>query len=157
MQAGDEFGHAGSNVFQTIVEQAPDAMIFADRAGVIRLWNAAAETLFGHAAAAVLGASLDVIIPPALRRAHWDGFNRAIASGQAKLGGRALVTRSLHKDGSKLYVEPSFGLVRGATGAVVGALALGRDCTARHLAHSALRSRLAVLEQTATAASNEQP
>ncbi len=34
-----------------IVEEAPDALIFADREGAIRLWNAAAERLFGFSAA----------------------------------------------------------------------------------------------------------
>lgn len=44
-----------------------------------------------------------------------------------------LTTRSVHKDGSKLYVELSFGLVRDGSGMVDGSLAIGRDCTARHL------------------------
>ena len=34
-------------VCQQIVDQAQDAMIFADRDGVIRLWNAGAEAMFG--------------------------------------------------------------------------------------------------------------
>ena len=44
-----------------------------------------------------------------------------------------LTTRSVHKDGSKLYVELSFALLRDGSGAIVGSLAVGRDCTARHL------------------------
>ena len=34
-------------LIRAMVEQAPDAMIYADRAGAIRLWNHGAETLFG--------------------------------------------------------------------------------------------------------------
>jgi PAS domain S-box-containing protein len=33
-----------------VVEQAPDALIFADREGTIKLWNARAEAIFGYAA-----------------------------------------------------------------------------------------------------------
>lgn len=145
MQPAGEFEN--SNLFQSMVEQAPDAIIFADREGAIRVWNRGAETIFGHSAAEVLGGSLDVIIPERLRRAHWEGFRRAVDSGQAKYADRVLTTRSMHKNGSKLYVDLSFGLVRDGTGAVAGALAIGRDCTARYLADAALRARVLELEQ----------
>jgi PAS domain-containing protein len=34
----------------TLIAHAPDAIIFADCTGVIRLWNRGAETLFGYGA-----------------------------------------------------------------------------------------------------------
>jgi PAS domain S-box-containing protein len=117
-----------------IVEQCPDAMIFADREGVIRLWNRAAEALFGYSAAEVLGTSLDVIIPERLRGAHWAGYRRAISTGETKYRNQVLTTRSARKDGAKLYVELSFALVRDADGRVTGALATARDGTERYLA-----------------------
>lgn len=157
MQLARAFENAHFDLFKAIVEQAADAIIFADCDGAIRVWNRGAETTFGYAAAEVLGGSLDVIIPERLRRAHWEGFRRAIASGQTKLGARALTTRSVHKNGSKLYVELSFSLVRNGAGAIAGALAVGRDCTARHLADSALRARVAELEEKAKAGCHEAP
>jgi PAS domain S-box-containing protein len=157
MQAVRAPENADWNVFQAALEQAPDAIIFADPGGAIRIWNRAAETVFGYAAAEVIGGSLDVIIPERLRSAHWDGFHRALDSGQTKLGAKALTTRSVHKNGSKLYVELSFGLVRNEDGTIVGALAVGRDCTARYLEERALRARVAQLEQNAKAGCNEQP
>jgi PAS domain S-box-containing protein len=141
MQPAHEFENADFNLFQAIVEQAPDAIIFADREGAIRVWNRGAEAVFGYAAAEVLGNSLDVIIPERLRRAHWEGFRRAIDTGQTKFGGRVLTTRSVHKDGSKLYVDLSFGLIRNGAGAIAGALAVGRDCTARHIERAARLQR----------------
>jgi PAS domain S-box-containing protein len=114
-------------LFRAIVEQAPDAMIYADREGLIRIWNAAAEKVFGHTAAEAVGASLDIIIPERFRAAHWDGFNKAVASGVVRHQGRAMTTRSMRKDGSKLYLEVSFGLVRDAAGTVIGSLAIGRE------------------------------
>jgi len=117
--------------FQAIVEQAPDAVIFADRDGLIRVWNRAAEAVFGYTAGEVIGKSLDLIIPERLRAAHWEGFRRAIESGRTKHSGKAMTTRSMHKDGGKLYLDVSFGLVRDAAGEVVGALAIGRPSTGR--------------------------
>ncbi|MGH7584210.1 MAG: PAS domain-containing protein, partial [Gemmatimonadales bacterium] len=112
---------------------APDSIIFADREGLIRLWNPGSEALFGYAADEVIGQSLDIIIPERLRRAHWDGYRRALAAGQTLHGRRALPTRSMHKNGAKLYVELSFSVVKDAQGAVIGAMAIGRDITARYL------------------------
>jgi PAS domain S-box-containing protein len=117
-----------------IVGQCPDAMIFADREGVIRLWNRAAEALFGYSAAEALGASLDLIIPERLRAAHWAGYRRAISTGGTKYGNQVLTTRSARKDGGTLYVELSFALVKDADGKVTGALATARDGTERYLA-----------------------
>lgn len=122
-----------------LVEQSPDAMIFADREGAIRLWNPAAEALFGYAAAEVLGGSLDVIIPERLRAAHWTGFRRAMATGETKYVRRVLTTRSARKDGSRLYVELSFALIKDRNGAVTGALAVARDGTERYLESQAQR------------------
>lgn len=137
---------AGGALSQAIVDQAPDAIIFADRDGIIGVWNRSAERIFGYAAAEALGAGLDLIIPERFRRAHWKGFHRAIDTGRTQYAGRVLTTRSAHRDGSKLYVDLSFGLVTDDSGAILGALAIGRDCTARYAADAALRSRLAALE-----------
>lgn len=137
---------AASALSRAIVDQAPDAIIFADRDGLIRIWNRGAERIFGYATAEALGASLDLIIPERFRRAHWEGFQRAIDTGRTKYADRVLTTRSAHRDGSKLYVDLSFGLVRGDQGDILGALAIGRDSTARYAAEAELRSRLTALE-----------
>jgi PAS domain S-box-containing protein len=137
---------AAAALARAIVAQAPDAIIFADRGGIIRLWNRGAERIFGYPASEALGASLDLIIPERFRRAHWEGFQRAIDTGRTKYADRVLTTRSAHRDGSKLYVDLSFGLVTDDKGAILGALAIGRDCTARYVADAALKARLAALE-----------
>ncbi len=126
MAADSSVALTGSDLLQAIVEQAPDAIIFADRQGTIRIWNARAEALFGYAASEAIGKSLDLVIPEHLRAAHWRGYERAIQTGQTRLNGTAIVTRARHKDGSKLYVELAFGLLRDGQERVVGALATGR-------------------------------
>ena len=119
----------------------PEAVIFADRKGVVRYWGNGAEAVFGHAAAEALGESLDLIIPERFRSAHWAAYDRAIESGRTKYGNRVLTTRSVKKDGRAIYVDLSFVLVQDEQDAVLGALAIGRDCTARHLAERQQREQ----------------
>lgn len=139
-----------SALFEAIVEQTPDAVVFADRDGVIRVWNHGAEAVFGFAANEVLGLSLDVIIPKRLRPAHWEGFRRAIDNGHTRHGNQVRTTRAVHKDGRRLYVDLSFGLVIDESGRAAGAVAMGRDCSDRYLAQKALRDRLAEFERVAS-------
>src|SRR4051794_21220801 len=67
MTSSPEPASAASLPFDAIVEQAPVALIFADREGVIRVWNRAAEAMFGRSAQESVGESLDLIIPERFR------------------------------------------------------------------------------------------
>jgi PAS domain S-box-containing protein len=125
----------------------PEAVILADDAGRIRLWNRGAEVLFGFPAAEVMGQSLDIIIPEDLRQRHWDGYHRAMSAGRTRLGDRALPTKAIRKDGTTIYVELGFTIVTDETGATVGALAVGRNITERYTQDKTLRRRLAALER----------
>lgn len=128
-----------------ITEQMADALIYADTAGVIRQWNAAAEALFGYSREQAIGQSLDLIIPERLRAAHWAGFNRAMALGTTRLHGRATVTRALTQAGESIYVEMSFAVVTDPNAKAIGSVAVARDATQRRQEESALRARLAAL------------
>jgi PAS domain S-box-containing protein len=140
-----------ADVYRWIIEQATDAVIFADREGYIRIWNKGAESIFGYSADEALGQSLDIIIPEELRRPHWESYRKAVAAGKTRLGSRVLVTRGLHRDGSRLYVDLSFAVIVGDAGLAEGALAIGRDVTERYLADKALRKHAAELESKARA------
>ncbi len=59
---------------QQIVAEARDATIFADKEGIIRLWNRGAVEIFGHPAETALGQSLDLVIPESLRERHNQGY-----------------------------------------------------------------------------------
>jgi PAS domain S-box-containing protein len=124
---------------RAIIEQAQDAVIFADREGVIRLWNRGAEIIFGWGEAEALGRPLTLIIPEKFRHAHDEGFRRAVQTGQIRHDGRVLTTRAQHKWGSRLYVDLSFGLLKQGDGIVTGIFAIGRDATGRHLEEVARR------------------
>ena len=136
-------------LFKAIVEQCGDAIIYADRDGVVRVWNRGAEAVFGYSAAEVIGGSLDVIIPERFRKAHWAAYRRAIDAGRPSQGDSVRTTKSMHKLGHELYVDISFGILKSDAGVVLGSLAMGRDCTARYRAEKALRERLAQREAPA--------
>lgn len=114
-----------------IVEQTAEAVVYANREGVIERWNAAAAAMFGFSAGEALGRSLDLIIPERLRAAHWRGFDAAMKSGTLRLNGRPTLTRGNHKTGRKLYIEMSFALVHDEAGGELGSVAVARDVTDR--------------------------
>jgi PAS domain S-box-containing protein len=131
---------------RALVEHLADALIFADREGLIRVWNAGAEAVFGYPADEVLGRRLDLLIPERLRPAHWAAFDAAVDTGRMKYGRDSMTTRSMHRDGRDLYLDLSFALVRDEAGEVLGSVAVARDITRRFEKEKAARKRLAELE-----------
>jgi PAS domain S-box-containing protein len=136
----------GNELARLLLDQAPDAIIFADPEGVIREWNSAAEAVFGHSRADALGQRLDLIVPERFRAAHWTGYARALAEGKTKYSGQALPTRSMRKDGTDMYVELTFAIIHDAAGTVIGALAHARDISQRWAQEREQRQRLRDLE-----------
>jgi PAS domain S-box-containing protein len=122
---------ADTELGQLLLQQAPDAIIFADQRGIIREWNPAAERIFGYSKQEAVGSSLDLIVPERFREAHWRGYERALSEGQTKYSGKALPTRSARNDGATIYVELTFAIVHDDTGSIIGALAHARDITER--------------------------
>ncbi len=133
--------------YRLLTEQVGDALVCAGPDGKITAWNRAAESLFGHSKAEAIGQSLDLIIPERLRAAHWAGFDRAMALGAVQPGRKAMITRALTRAGDAIYVEMSFAVVCDDSGKAIGAVAMARDATQRHLGDKALRERLAALEK----------
>jgi len=135
-----------ANLAARLLEQAPDAVIFAGTDGVIQAWNAAAESMFGHAAPAVVGRDLNLIIPEQFQDAHWKGYDWALAAGETKYRGQALPTRARRADGSEFHIEMTFAIVKDDAGTVIGALAHCRDITERFERDRQQRRRLRELE-----------
>lgn len=135
----------------TLVEQSPDAVIFAGTDGMIVAWNAAAERVFGHAASEAIGQSLDIIIPDQFQTAHWAGYDRALAAGETKYAGQALTTRARRKDGETIYVDLGFSIILAADGVVMGAMATARDVTERFNRDREMRRELRELKEAAKA------
>jgi PAS domain S-box-containing protein len=132
--------------YQQFVEVLGDAVIICDCDGVIRLWNAAAERLFGFTPAEALGSSLDLIIPERLRERHWAGFTQTMATGQTRYQHDVLRVPAMHKDGGTLSIAFTVGLLLDAQRTVTGLVAVIRDETKRFAEEQDLRKRLTELE-----------
>ncbi len=136
---------ARDRLCREIVDGIGDAVVFADREGVIRFWNAGAERVFGYTAEEAIGRSLDLIIPEGLRKRHWEGYSRVMESGATRYGAEPLAVPGIRKDGSRISLEFSIALLRDG-GAVTGAAAVLRDVTARWLRDKEMRERVKALE-----------
>jgi PAS domain S-box-containing protein len=126
-------GEIGTDeIVRQIVANAGDAILYTDREGAIRLWNAGAEAIFGYAAGEVIGRSLDVIIPEKLRGRHWDGYHRVMGGAPSRYAaGELLAVPALRKDGERISIEFSIVAIVDASGAPTGVAAIVRDVTAR--------------------------
>src|SRR5258708_5141892 len=96
--------------YQQFVEALGDAVIICDSDGLIRVWNAAAERLFGFIPAEALGSSLDLMIPERLRERHWAGYTKTMATGQTRYGQDVLRVPAMHKDWTAI-VDRIYGRV----------------------------------------------
>ena len=110
-----------------IVDSSDDAIVSKDLNGVIQSWNAAAERMFGYAAAEAVGRSIRMIIPADLQ-AEEDMVLARIRSGQSM---DHYETRRRRKDGSELLVSLTVSPLIDDTGVVIGASKIARDVTER--------------------------
>jgi PAS domain S-box-containing protein len=131
---------------EQILTLAPDAIMFADRDGIIRLWNQGAERIFGCSAEKAIGQSLDLIIPEKLRERHWEGYHKTMATGETRYGTEMLAVPALHQNGSRMSTEFSIVLMQDDDGKPLGVAAIMRDITERRNQEKELRDRLAELE-----------
>jgi PAS domain S-box-containing protein len=121
-----------SRLGDTILNTTSDAILATDREGVIRFWNRGAARIFGFTAEQAVGASLDLIIPERLRKRHWDGYERVMATGQTRYGaGDVLAVPAIAKGGRRISVEFTIILLQDSEQRVSGMAAILRDVTAR--------------------------
>jgi PAS domain S-box-containing protein len=135
-------------IAEALLSTRSDAIVAADRDGVIRFWNPGAERIFGHAESEAIGRSLDLIITERLRRRHWDGYRHTMATGQSRYGeGEMLSVPSLRRDGATISVEFTIVPLRSDDGQMSGIIAIMRDATKRFEEMRALRRKLADAEK----------
>ena len=89
-----------------ILDSAIECIVTIDHDGCITEFNAAAARTFGYRRDEVLGQQLaDVIIPPALRGRHREGFARYLATGEARVLGKRIEMTAVRADGSEFPIE----------------------------------------------------
>jgi PAS domain S-box-containing protein len=106
---------AKGDLFNLVVEAAPNAMVLVNSRGRITLVNVQTEKLFGYTRSELLGQSIEMLVPERFRRGHTglrDSFNEA-AVARPMGAGRDLYAR--RKDGSEVPVEIGLNPIETAT------------------------------------------
>jgi PAS domain S-box-containing protein len=121
-----------------------DAIIAADKEGVVRFWNPGAERIFGFAREEAVGQPLDLIIPERLRKRHADGYRRVMAGGESRYGhGDVLAVPAVRKGGAGISVEFTIIPMNDEAGRLSGVAAIVRDVTRKFEELRALKRRAA--------------
>jgi len=94
-------------LFRSVAQSALDAIIVTDDTGNIRLWNDAAESLFGYSTDETVGKQLTMIIPERFRTAHAKGLQKYVSSGKTKVMGRQYEIMVRNKEGREFPAEIS--------------------------------------------------
>jgi diguanylate cyclase (GGDEF)-like protein/PAS domain S-box-containing protein len=127
----------GEDPFRQFVDSVLDyAICLLDRDGCIRSWNAGAERINGHAAAEIVGQSLDVLYPPAVldRGQPQDLLETAAESGRARVEGWRL-----RRNGSRFWAETTITALHDHDSEVYGYAVITRDLTQKKQQEEELR------------------
>ncbi|NKX75596.1 PAS domain S-box protein [Rhodobacteraceae bacterium R_SAG3] len=117
-------------IARKLFEDMPDALVVADRKGIIRVWNGGAERIFGFSEGEALGQSLDIITPERLRKRHWIGYEATMRTGQTKYGaGDLLSVPAIRRDGAQISIQFSIVPLGGEDGDLQAVAAIMRDVT----------------------------
>jgi PAS domain S-box-containing protein len=131
----EEAGRASAHALQMLIDASPVAIIEAGVDGRVRLWNPAAERLFGWTAAEVLGRPNPIV--PADRAGEFrSAFDRARAGDPWQFE-----TERQRKDGTRLEVLVAVAPIRDAAGALTSIVGLISDVTDQRRAERLLRQR----------------
>jgi len=93
----------------SILDTVPDAMIVIDTSGQIQSFSAAAQRLFGYAAAEVRGKNISMLMPSPYREAHDGYMERYMRTGERRIIGIGRVVVGERKDGSTFPMELAVG------------------------------------------------
>ncbi len=121
-------------MFRGLLEAAPDAMVIVEREGRVVLVNAQAERLFGYSRAELVGQSVDMLVPEAVRASRPFLPNRD-SGVHARSAEPELLARK--KDGTEFPVEISLSPFETKDGVLVSSAI--RDTTERRNAEIELR------------------
>ncbi len=142
-------------VFHSIIQNYSDAVIALDNDYKIFFWNKGAERIFGYTAEEMLGKTVDPIIPQELKEKgelQWL-FEETLRRGYIE----NYETERITKDGRRIIVNLSRGLIKDENGEILGSIAIVKDVTKvkeleKQIQHS---DKLALIGQIAAGIAHE--
>ncbi|NWF66443.1 MAG: PAS domain S-box protein, partial [Campylobacterales bacterium] len=94
------------NLLNQIIEATFDAIIVIDDEEKVKIWNKAAEIIFGYTKVEIIGKVLhEHIMPKNLNKNFENGFKNFKQSGDGTIFGKILELEAVKKDGTSFPVE----------------------------------------------------
>ncbi|HYP01862.1 MAG TPA: PAS domain S-box protein [Pyrinomonadaceae bacterium] len=115
-----------NQTLEAIIHASPLAIITLDPDGIVKMWNSAAERIYGWSEQEVLGRPLPTV-PPDRQEEMRQNHRRALAGTDFT----AYETERLRKDGTQISVSISTAPLSDAEGRLKGVVALVEDITER--------------------------
>ncbi len=119
MVPGDADNKLAIDQIRLIVESAPNAMLMVDQTGQILLVNSHAEKLFGYAPEALLGQSVDVLVPERFRGGHPRQRAAFFERPASRAMGEGRKLFAVRRDGREFPVEIGLSPVQTEAGTLV--------------------------------------
>jgi len=139
----------GEDSFRRVVEWAPSAMVMIDRQGIMVLVNAQTEKMFAYGRDALIGQSVEMLVPLRFRDHHRHFRGDFFGNPQPRPMGAGRDLYGCRSDGSEFPVEIGLNPINTEAGVMV--LASIVDITERHRSQQrledALREKTALLNE----------
>ena len=97
--------------YRQLTEGCLDAVVVADRQGLITLFNPAAEKVFGYRADEILGQPITRLIPGEFREGRRDGLQHGLETRDPNVVGKTVEVRGVRKAGEEFPLELSLSAV----------------------------------------------
>ena len=102
-------------LFQGLLESAPDATCVIDTDGHISLVNAQLERMFGYKRDELIGEHVNILVPSSLRARHGQHVRGYASQAAPRPMGTGMLLEGQHRDGSPISVEISLSPVETET------------------------------------------
>lgn len=129
---------AADSLLEHFLEQAPDAILIADKSGAILQVNAELERSFGYTRTELLGQPVELLIPERFRLSHPEHRRSYGEQPKRRPMGAGLELFARRKDGSEFPVDIMLSPINAPAGGFV--LCAIRDISERRLAQATLEA-----------------
>ncbi len=136
---------------ETFIALCPEAIVGLDSHYRIRLFNPAAERLFGYTAAELMGQSIEQLVPDrSVARVRTAIATQAVIAAAARLAGSYHEWTARHQDGRELTLEVAVSPIDSDPGRAdqCQVLAFAHNITARKQVENQLRQLWQAIEQS---------
>ncbi|MCP3914741.1 MAG: PAS domain S-box protein [bacterium] len=132
----EESLRASERHYRLLTEGTHDAIVVADHAGTITLFNPAAEDTFGYTAAEVVGSPITMLMPDEFHQKHSSGLLRFVETRNPSIVGKTVELRGRRKNGEEFPLDLSLSaLEEGEETVFLGAI---RDTSRRKIMEARL-------------------